>query len=117
MAIKNVKIGAYNSEAFNDAVAYALETNGAIKVGPITSDTITAAAVVSEGAVVAAGDVSGTSFLVDSTQIVGARATTVAHAEVASGANPTKAEYDALVASFNDLLDKLETHGLIAAPA
>lgn len=38
---------------------------------------------------------------------------TVADAAVAAGANPTKAEYDALVGKFNTVLAKLETSGIL----
>lgn len=41
--------------------------------------------------------------------------TAIASANVAAGANPTKAEYDALVGKFNALLADLKSNGLIKA--
>lgn len=39
--------------------------------------------------------------------------TEIAAAGVAAGANPTKAEYDALVGKFNALLVSLKANGLV----
>lgn len=45
----------------------------------------------------------------------GTQAATIADAAVAAGANPTKAEYDALVGKFNTALAALEGVGILAS--
>lgn len=45
----------------------------------------------------------------------GTQAATIADASAAAGANPTKAEFDALVTKFNTLLAALENVGILAS--
>lgn len=45
----------------------------------------------------------------------GTQAAHIADAAVAAGANPTKAEYDALVAKYNAVLVALEGTGILAS--
>lgn len=45
----------------------------------------------------------------------GTQASNIVDADVAVGANPTKAEYDALVAKFNSVLAALEGIGILAS--
>lgn len=46
---------------------------------------------------------------------VAAPSTAITDATGAAGANPTQAEYAALVAKFNSLLAAARTHGIIAS--
>lgn len=63
------------------------------------------------------GDVySSSGYFVGTDQVVGPRGAAIANADVAAAA-PTKAEFDALVGKFNELLERVRAgtgHGLIA---